>query len=91
MYWPPYSPDLNPIENLQTLLKAKIYELHPEIKDIPDNEKTLEFLIGVAQEAWSSIDVNILENLAVTMVHRVQEVIENDGWYTRFQIDAKWQ
>jgi transposase len=31
MYWPPYSPDLSPIENLWPLLKAKIYELHPEI------------------------------------------------------------
>ncbi|KAJ5556535.1 hypothetical protein N7494_000450 [Penicillium frequentans] len=28
MAWPPYSPDLNPIENLWSLLKAKIYELH---------------------------------------------------------------
>lgn len=26
MRWPPYSPDLNPIENLWALLKAKIYE-----------------------------------------------------------------
>jgi len=41
MAWPPYSPDLNPIENLWALLKAKIYELHPEIKGMPDNEETL--------------------------------------------------
>lgn len=42
MAWPPYSPDLNPIENLWALLKAKIYEIHPEIKGMPDNEETLE-------------------------------------------------
>jgi len=44
MAWPPYSPDLNPIENLWALLKAKIYEIHPEIRGMPNNEETLEFL-----------------------------------------------
>jgi transposase len=28
MAWPPYSPDLNPIENLWALVKAQIYLLH---------------------------------------------------------------
>lgn len=64
--------------------ESKIYELQSEIKGMPENEETLEFLIGVAQEAWSSIGVNILEKFAVTMAHRVQEVIGNGGWYTRF-------
>lgn len=84
MNWPPYSPDLNPIENLWALLKAKIYELHPEIRGMPDNEETLQFLIDIAQQAWSMIDTSILESLAITMPHRVQQVIDNDGWYTSY-------
>jgi hypothetical protein len=84
MTWPPYSPDLNPIQNLWALLKAKIYELQPELKDMPDTDETLEFMIQTAQEAWSQIDISILENLADTMPHRVEDIIANGGWYTKY-------
>jgi hypothetical protein len=84
MNWPPYSPDLNPIENVWPCLKAKIYELHPEIRGMPDNDETLEYVISVAQEAWSELASDMLENLAVTMPHRMKQVIDNDGWYTSY-------
>jgi transposase len=32
MSWPPYSPDLNPIENLWALMKAELYRLYPELE-----------------------------------------------------------
>lgn len=32
MELPPYSPDLNPIENLWASMKAKIYEKYPELE-----------------------------------------------------------
>ena len=50
--WPPYSPDLNPIENLWKMLKAKIIELHPEFITMKDNDDTKVHLIRCAQEAW---------------------------------------
>lgn len=83
MTLPPYSPDLNLIENLWALLKAKIYELQPELKDMPDTDETLEFMIQTAQDAWSQIDLSILEKLADTMPHRAEDIIENKGWDTK--------
>jgi transposase len=38
--WPPNSPDLNPIENLWKMLKAKIIKLYPELVTIKDNNTT---------------------------------------------------
>lgn len=84
MDWPPHSPDLNPIENLWALLKAKIYKLKPELINMPDNEGTKRLLIETAHQAWSLLDLQHLEHLSETMPHRVRAILETDGWYTKY-------
>jgi transposase len=84
MVWPLYSPDLNPIENLWAFMKAKIYELHPELERAPDTEDTLQSLTQAAIEAWHAIDERVLQNLCHTMPHRVQAILQADGWYTSY-------
>lgn len=79
MEWPPYSPDLNPIENLWALLKAEILKLHPELKYLRNNTATLDILLDAAQEAWDSLDIDIFEHLSMTMPHRVANVIKYGG------------
>ena len=84
MIWPPYSPDLNPIENLWALMKAIIYGCHPELEKALDNNEALEKLIEAAKEAWHAIDERVLRSLCDTMPHRVQAIFLADGWYTKY-------
>jgi hypothetical protein len=84
MIWPPYSPDLNPIENLWALLKAEIYRLYPELEHAPDTAETLDALVEAARVAWHAIDAGILYRLSSTMENRVQDIIDNEGWYTKY-------
>lgn len=84
MNWPPYSPNLNPIENLWAIMKREIYWLHPELKHTDDTEITHQQLIIAAKKAWQSIGHEILYNLSITMPNRVQAVINADGWYTKY-------
>jgi hypothetical protein len=48
MVWPPYSLDLNPIENLWKLLKAEIDRAHPELKGMGNSNTTMDFMIQCA-------------------------------------------
>lgn len=84
MDWPPYSPDLNPIENLWALLKADILKLRPWLRDMPNNNETWAELVDAAQYAWENLTVHHFVNLAETMPHRVEEVIKYEGWHTSY-------
>ena len=84
MVWPPYSPDLNPIENLQAIMKRAIYKNHPELEYTPDIEETLTALVAAAQEAWHDINQEVLSRLALTIPRRVKAVIKAKGWYTKY-------
>jgi transposase len=84
MEWPPYSPDLNPIENLWAIMKTIIRNDHPELLDASNNDQTLSQLIQAAKEAWESIEPRVLRNLSNTMPNRVRAIIEADGWYTKY-------
>lgn len=84
MEWPPYSPDLNPIENLWALMKEAIHDLYPELRTAPDTVATQLLLVAAAKEAWDKIEQRIHYRLIDTMPHRVAAVIAAEGWYTKY-------
>ena len=51
---------------------------------MPNNDTTHSCLIDAAQEAWQALDLDIMKRLSETMPHRVQAIIEADGWYTKY-------
>jgi len=82
--WPPYSPDMNPIENLWKMLKAKIIELHPELIFMKDNDTTRQHLIDAAEEAWELLEEELLNKLALGMQNRIDALKAAGGWYTKY-------
>jgi transposase len=82
--FPPYSPDLNPIENLWKLLKEAIQKHHPELNTALSNNNSLQRLSEAAVEAWEALEDNILHRLVDSMNRRLQAVIRARGWYTKY-------
>ena len=73
--FPPYSPDLNPIENLWKTL-ARAIEDHA-------CDTVLGLQDAVAEE-WDNIDPQHLRNLVASMPERCAAVIAAEGWHTKY-------
>lgn len=81
--WPPYSPDLNPIENLWKLLKEGICKRYPELGSLPKNEEAWDRLVRAAIEVWEDLEKD-LERLVSSMDRRMAAVVRANGWYTKY-------
>lgn len=73
--WPSGSPDLNPIENLWSIMKNKVYELNPQ---------TEEQLIEIIFDVWENLDISLIHKLIDSMPSRLQKVIDNNGFPTKY-------
>jgi transposase len=83
--WPPYSPDLNPIEHLWALLKRALYQQFPGIEQLHGPQDFVERELGRAlQLAWESIQDDVLQRLGRSMRRRVQAVYKAKGWHTKY-------
>lgn len=78
MEWPPFSPDLNPIETLWNDMKEYIQRNYPQV------HSSYKRLRAAVQEAWESITHERIRELVRTMRQRCLDVIEADGWYTKW-------
>ncbi|RPB01834.1 hypothetical protein L873DRAFT_1886488, partial [Choiromyces venosus 120613-1] len=82
---PPYSPDLNPIEHIWSLVKNLLQRFYPELYKFKGPVEVVKKQIeDIIIHCWDLLSPEIFEQLAETMVHRVKAVIEADGWYTKY-------
>lgn len=73
--WPAQSPDLNPIENLWSIIE----------RDISDRVVSTEGeLFKLIENAWKNIPVKVLNRLVESMSSRCKAVIESKGMPTKY-------
>ena len=80
--WPPYSPDLNPIEHLWYRLKQKVYEVRPDIEQFGGGaDRVRDALSDALERVWYLIEEDLLVE---STPWRVAACIKAEGWYTKY-------
>ena len=75
MEWPSQSPDLNPIENLWSILEQRSKKRRVNTK---------EELIAELRKEWDSLPEDLLFALSDSMSRRIEAVLAVNGWMTKY-------
>lgn len=73
--WPANSPDLNPIENLWSIVAEEVYAT---------DSRTLAELRRKLESAWARVSPALVEKLCDSMPHRFQQVKTNEGRWSGY-------
>ena len=82
----PYSPDLNPIEYVQLVLKRTLYKLYPKFNTIGDLVEEQECFKAGLKEAQATIPYTLIKKLILSMLRRLEACKEVKGSQTKYQI-----
>jgi len=82
--WPPFSPDLNPIEHIWHHLKKLVLNTHPELEGMGKGEEAIQALEQALIEAWNALPDSLFEQVADSMPYRVAAVVKAKGWHTKY-------
>lgn len=77
MKWPPYSPDLNPIENIWAWMKHNLHHRY-------ETCRSAEAIEEVFFEIWNSITPELCQKFAGNYEKRLLAVIAAKGGHTRY-------
>jgi transposase len=79
IFWPAFSPDLNPIEMCWNWIKDYIEDKWG-LEENPSYNK----LCSYVKEAWEALPESYLKELLASMPARCQDVIEANGMHTKY-------
>lgn len=78
MTWPANSPDLNPIENLWSVLKRRLFH------DYDEPPKGINDLWKRTEDTWEKIGPETVRKYMESMPKRVKAVIRSKGMWTKY-------
>jgi transposase len=82
---PAYSPDLNPIENIWSLVKGKLHKHYPELYLMKgDVNMVKKAIVEAITHCWELLNPKVFDTLAGSMVDRIETIIKADRWYTKY-------
>jgi len=79
IFWPAFSPDLNPIESVWNRMKQWIEEEYGDIH-FTNYDRLREAVLA----AWRAIPQDWLDDLVKSMRDRCQAVIDAEGYHTKY-------
>ena len=73
--WPPYSPDMNPIERIWGIMKRRIRR--------NDNLNTHDGLLAAVQREWSAIRIQTINKMCANFGKTLDAIIAANGARTK--------
>jgi transposase len=82
--WPPYSPDLNPIEHVWFLVRDYLNKHYLELSEMGKSDAAYQSFYDHLDEAWNAIPQETIDNLIKGVTKRLQHVVDAQGWHTKY-------
>ena len=81
---PAYSPDLNPIENVWSLLKNRLARRPSASLGLGASTKAVNLFKKAILEEWEQIPQEAIDNYITSLPRRYKAVKLAKGWYTKY-------